>query len=122
MENKETFSYTYSAEHQDEVRKIREKYLPKEIDKMEQLRQLDRSVTKKGTIISLILGIVGTLIFGTGMSCCLLWEDYFIVGIIVGIIGVAIILTAYPVYNFIIKKEREKITPEIIQLTDELMK
>ena len=119
MENKETFSYTYSAEHQDEVRKIREKYLPKEMDKMEQLRKLDRSVTKKGTIISLILGIVGTLIFGTGMSCCLLWEDYFIVGIIVGIIGVAIISTAYPVYNFITKKEREKITPEIIQLTDE---
>lgn len=122
MENKETFSYTYSAEHQDEIRKIREKYLPKEIDKMEQLRQLDRSVTKKGTIISLILGIVGTLIFGTGMSCCLLWEEYFITGIIVGIIGVAIISTAYPVYNFITKKEREKITPEIIQLTDELMK
>lgn len=50
MENKETFSYTYSAKQQEEIKKIREKYAPKEADKMEQLRRLDESVTRKGTV------------------------------------------------------------------------
>ena len=122
MENKETFSYNYSAKQQEEIKKIREKYLPKEADKMEQLRRLDESVTRKGTVISLAVGVVGALILGTGMSMCMVWTDLFVVGIIVGIIGIAAVSLAYPLYNYVIKSEREKIAPEIIRLTDELMK
>lgn len=122
MQNKETFSYTYSAKQQEEIKKIREKYLPKEADKMEQLRRLDKRVAEKGTTISLIIGIVGTLVMGTGMSMCMVWTELFIPGIIVGIIGIAAVSLAYPVYSYVTKKEREKIAPEIIRLTDELMK
>ncbi|MBQ8175417.1 MAG: hypothetical protein IJ035_00080 [Oscillospiraceae bacterium] len=122
MKNNETFSYTYSAAQQEEIKKIREKYVPKEADKMEQLRRLDASVTQKGTIISLACGIIGALILGTGMCCCLVWTDLFVLGIIVGIIGIAVVSAAYPIYIHITKKEREKIAPEIIRLTDELMK
>lgn len=122
MENKETFRYTYSAKEQEEIRKIREKYLSKVADKMEQLRRLDARVTKKGTIVSLVAGIIGALIFGVGMCCCLVWTEWFVLGIFVGIIGIAAVLSAYPLYNLIIKREREKIAPEIIRLTDELMK
>lgn len=120
---KETFSYTYSAKQQEEIRYIREKYLPKEEDKMEQLRRLDRSVTQKGTTVSLIVGIIGALIFGIGMCCTMVWEEsLFIVGIIVGIVGIVLISLAYPLYLHITKKERQKIAPEIMKLTDELMK
>ncbi|MBQ8826003.1 MAG: hypothetical protein IJ007_02795 [Oscillospiraceae bacterium] len=122
MENKESFSYTYSAKQQEEIKKIREKYVPKEADKMEQLRRLDAGVTQKGTVISLIVGIVGSLILGVGMCCCLIWTDLFVLGIIVGIIGITAVSAAYPLYNHVTKKEREKIAPEIIRLTDELMK
>ncbi|MBQ8781752.1 MAG: hypothetical protein IJZ72_08785 [Oscillospiraceae bacterium] len=122
MKNKETFTYTYSAQQQEEIKKIREKYLPKEADKMEQLRRLDAGVTQKGTVVSLVIGIAGSLILGVGMCCCLVWTELFILGIIVGTIGIAAVSMAYPAYNFIIKKEREKIAPEIIRLTDELMK
>ncbi len=122
MENKETFSYTYSANQQEEIKKIRDKYLPKEADKMEQLRRLDKSATEKGTTISLIAGIIGTLILGIGMCCCLVWTDLFIPGIIIGVAGIAVVSIAYPLYNYVTKKEREKIAPEIIRLTDELMK
>lgn len=123
MENKESFSYTYSAGQQEEIKKIREKYAPKEADKMEQLRHLDESVTKKGTIVSLILGIIGALVMGTGMSCCMVWTDTMLLpGIIIGVIGMVAVCLAYPVYNHITKKEREKIAPEILRLTDELMK
>ncbi len=122
MENKETFSYTYSAKQQEEIKKIREKYVPKEADKMEQLRRLDAGVTQKATALSLVAGIVGALILGVGMCCCLVWTDLFVLGIVVGIIGIAAVSTAYPLYNYVTKKEREKIAPEIIRLTDELMK
>ena len=43
-------------------------------------------------------------------------------GIIIGIVGIVLVSLAYPLYNRIVKKEREKIAPEIIRLTDELMK
>lgn len=122
MENKGTFSYTYSAKEQEEIKKIREKYVPKEADKMEQLRRLDESVTQKGTVISLVVGIIGALILGTGMSMCMVWTELFVLGIIVGIVGIIMVSVAYPLYNYVTKKEREKIAPEIIRLTDELMK
>ncbi len=122
MQNKETFSYTYSAKQQEEIKKIREKYLPKEADKMEQLRRLDKRVTEKGATLSLIIGIAGILVMGTGMSMCMVWTELFIPGIIVGVIGIAAVSLAYPVYSYVTKKEREKIAPEIIRLTDELMK
>lgn len=122
MENKETFSYTYSAKQQEEIKKIREKYATKEADKMEQLRRLDESVTRKGTVVSLIVGIIGALVLGVGMCCCMVWTELFILGIIVGVLGIGIVSAAYPLYNYVTKKEREKIAPEIIRLTDELMK
>ena len=122
MKNKETFSYIYSAKEQEEIKKIREKYIPKETDKMEQLRRLDAGVTQKGTVISLVIGIIGALILGTGMSMCMVWTELFVLGIIVGIVGIVMVSAAYPLYSYVTKKEREKIAPEIIRLTDELMK
>ena len=122
MQNKQSFSYTYSAKQQEEIKRIREKYAPKEPDKLEQLRRLDESVTRKGTVLSLVVGIIGALILGVGMCCCLVWTEWFVPGIIVGIVGLAVVSVAYPLYNYVTKKEREKIAPEIIRLTDELMK
>lgn len=134
MENKETFSYTYSAKEQAEIQNIRKKYMhPEEAteDKMERLRKLDASVNQKATVASLIPGIIGALLLGTGMSLVMTELGAMIgisqvmamfIGIVVGIIGIILICVAYPLYNRIIKKERAKIAPEIIRLTEELMK
>ena len=126
MENqngKETFHFTYSAKQQEEVKNIRKQYLPREADKMEQLLKLDRGVTQKGTTAAIIVGIIGALILGIGMCCAMVWMgDLFIPGIIIGLIGIAVVSAAYPLYNRIVRKEREKIAPEILRLTDELMK
>lgn len=119
----EQFNYTYSAKQQDEIKKIRNKYLTQEEDKMQQLRRLDQSVTQKSTMYSIIIGVIGALILGIGMSCCMVWQETaFIPGIIIGIVGIVLVSCAYPVYNHITKKERERIAPEILRLTDELMK
>lgn len=121
--NKEIFNYTYSAKQQEEVKNIRKKYAPQEEDKMAQLRRLDNSVTQKATMVSIGAGIVGALLLGIGMCCTMVWQDVlFVPGIIVGLIGIGIVCVAYPLFNQTLKKEREKIAPEIIRLTDELMK
>lgn len=121
--SEETFSYSYSASQQEEIRNIREKYAPPvQEDKMEQLRRLDQSVTRPGTIISILIGSVSTLILGVGMSCTMVWTNLFALGVVVGLVGIAGIVAAYPVYNHITKKQREKLAPEILRLSDELLK
>lgn len=121
--NTETFEYTYSAAQQEEIEKIRKKYMPKEEDKMQQLRKLDAEVTKPGTMWSIIIGVIGSLLLGIGMSCTMVWADkYFVVDIIVGVIGLAVTGIAYPVYLKITEKQREKLGPQILALTEELSK
>ena len=56
MEHNESFSYTYSAAQQQEVEAIRKKYLPKEENKMDQLRRLHRSATHKAQRCAITLG------------------------------------------------------------------
>jgi hypothetical protein len=120
-EKNETFAYTYSAKQQEEVQKIREKYIPQEENKMEQLRRLDASSTRPGTIVALAMGIAGALILGVGMCCTLIWEDrYFVPGIIIGVAGLVMMGLAHPMYHHITKKQREKLAPEILRLTEEL--
>lgn len=122
-ENREGFSYTYSAEEQQELKRIREKYLPKEENKMEQLRSLDSKATGKATMIAIIIGVIGALLLGVGMCCTMVWQGkWFVPGILVGIIGIGIVAIAYPVYNKTLKTEREKIAPEVLKLTEELLK
>ncbi|HIY90643.1 MAG: hypothetical protein ACLTCB_05010 [Merdibacter sp.] len=120
-QNEETFEYRYSAKQQEEIEAIRRKYLPKEEDKMEQLRQMDKRVSRKGTIISIIIGVIGCLLLGIGMCCTMEWAGrWFVPGIIIGVIGIVMIALAYPLYERITKKERKKIAPLILKLADEL--
>ena len=125
MEQKQTegFQYSYSAKQQEEIKRIRSKYEAPQEDKMAYLLRLDESAGKKGTILSIVLGVIGTLILGVGMCCVLVWQNtWFIPGIVIGIVGLAVLSLAYPVYLQVTKKEREKIAPEILRLTDELLK
>ena len=133
MENKETFNYTYSAKEQEEIKAIRKKYISEEKseDKMTKLRRLDAEVTQKATVASLVLGIIGALVLGIGMSLImtdigeiigLIGIPSMVVGIIFGVIGIILVCLAYPIYVHVSKKEREKIAPEIIRLAEELLK
>lgn len=127
MENKEGFSFTYSAQQQKEVEAIRKKYLPREEDKMEQLRKLHAVPTQKAQAASLAVGVIGALIMGTGMSIAMteigaaLGSLAMVIGILVGIVGMVLVALAYPLYNRVLKKQREKIAPEILRLTEELL-
>ena len=128
MENNQSFEYTYSSERQQEIEAIRRKYLPKEEDKMEQLRKLHYSATQKAQAASIAIGVVGALVLGTGMSLCMtdlgasLGHMAMGIGIPVGLAGLVMVALAYPVYTGVLKKERARIAPEILRLTEELLK
>ena len=118
-----TFQYTYSAKEQAEIKRIRSKYVPKEENKLEQLQRLDASATQKATMYAIGVGVVGALILGLGMSCCMVFSSsWFIPGIVIGLVGMVVVAVACPLYNSVLKKERERIAPEILRLTDELLK
>lgn len=95
---------------------------------MEQLRRLHYSATQKAQAASIALGVIGTLIFGLGLSLCLTDLSGFLggtamfVGIPVGLGGLVMLALAYPVYNTVLRRERKKIAPEILRLTEELLK
>ena len=127
MENKEGFRFTYSAAQRQEIENIRKKYIPKEADKMEQLRKLHNSASRKAQGWAIAVGVIGALIMGTGMSLAMtdigssLGSLAMVIGIVIGILGMILVALAYPVYNRVLKNERQRIAPEILRLTDELM-
>ena len=122
MENN-TFSYNYSAERSREVESIRRKYMPKEESKLEKLKRLDLCVQTAGTIESLCFGIVGALVFGLGMCFFLdVFEGAAWLSALFMIVGSLIMIPAYPIYRRIARKTKTELTPEILRLSEEIMK
>lgn len=127
MEN-DSFEYTYSAQRQQEVEEIRKAYLPKEEDKLAELHRLHAIPTQKAQAASLAAGVLGALILGAGMSLCMtdigaaLGVFALVTGIAVGLVGMVLTALAYPIYSRVLEKQRALIAPEILRLSDELLK
>ena len=122
MSKDEKFVYSYSAKQKKEIEEIRTKYLPKTENKLDKIRKLDESATRKATIQSIVVGLISSLIFGFGLCCVLVWKDsQFIQGLIIGIVGLCGMLLAFPLYSHILKVQRNKISEKIISLSDELI-
>lgn len=98
---------------------------------MTRLRRMDQAVIQKATMVGLIFGILGALLLGMGMSLAMTEIGQslglsaglaMLAGIPLGILGIALVSAAYPLYSLVLKKERQRIAPEILRLSDELMK
>ena len=122
MENT-TFSYNYSATRNKEVESIRRKYMPHEESKLERLKKLDLRVQMAGTIESLCFGIVGALVFGIGMCFFL---DVFAgaawLTVLLMVLGTGTMIPAYPIYRKIARRTKAELTPEILRLSEEIIK
>ena len=128
--DKETFSYTYSAKEQAEIQKIRDKYEKPtaEEDKMTQLRRLDASVHSKATAVALVLGIIGALIMGCGMSLVMTdvasllgLGDMTVPGIAVGVVGMVLAIVNYPIYKGILNSRKKKYSEQVIALSNKIL-
>ena len=120
MENKQQVSITYSAEEQKEMASIRAEYQPsekKQPTNLDKLRKLDARVESVAMVSALSEGIISTLILGVGMTYVLVWNQP-VIGVIVGIIGLAGALCAWPLYQKVLAKQRAKAAPEILRLSE----
>ena len=119
------FSYKYIApteEERKEIDSIRRQYASqeKEETKLERLRRLDALVKNTAIIWSLVLGVLGTLIFGLGLTMILEWQ-ILPWGIVLMVIGSVPIAIAYPVYKWVLKKYKNRFGEEILRLSEELL-
>lgn len=118
------FSYIYSAKENKEILEIRKKYLPREESKLDELKRLDKIVQTSGTVESLCAGIGGVLIFGLGMcfSMQVIGSGVLmqIAGILLGLAGGIVMIVAYPIYQNVYNKTKEKHTPRILELAEAL--
>lgn len=119
------FNYKYIApteEERKEIDSIRRQYAPQSQteSKLDRLRRLDSLVKNTAIIWSLVLGVLGTLIFGLGLTMILEWQ-ILPWGIVLMVIGSVPIAIAYPVYKTVLKKYKNRYGEEILRLSKELL-
>ena len=123
MSNQFNFKYTaLSQEERKEIDSIRRQYCPSEQkeSKLERLRRLGALVKNSAVIWSLVLGILGLLTFGLGLTMILEWSIW-LWGIVLMVIGSVPMAIAYPVYKLALNKGKAKYGDEILRLSEELL-
>jgi len=100
-------------------------YAPKDTSKVVALRKLDAKAKLPASIFTYTLGIISALIFGVGM-CLAIGQigsgtiASFVIGIIIGIIGMIGMGVNYPIYKRILENGKKKYAFEIIELAKEI--
>lgn len=122
MKDNKTFYYSYSPTEKQEIQDIKAKYQPDEDESLAQkIKAMDKKTDSKGAIISVILGIAFTLVFGFGLALALSFKSYYLGGIVgfLGLVGMTIV----PFLDDKIKQHnRNKIAKKIVALCDEYLK
>lgn len=119
MEN-EKFEYSYSADKQEEIEKLKEKYTFSQDDRLDKMKALDAATEKSARKVPVIMGSCGLVLLAFGMCASLALDikALFIAGIAVGVIGIALMAAALPLYNKRIVEERKRVSPEMLRLAD----
>ena len=103
---------------------IAKDYAPKESSKIVALKKLDIKAKLPATIFTYSFGIVSALVFGTGM--CLAMQVIgsglvgMVLGIVVGIVGLAGCSINYPIYKKMLEKGKSKYAYEIVELARQI--
>lgn len=123
--NEKKFEYSYAApteRERREVESLRRKYAPEieRTDKMSEIRELDKKVQSPPRIWALILGVVGTLVFGLGLTMILEW-NLLLWGTAVAAVGLVPVTLAYPVYKWKLQKLSDKYREQILTLSEEIL-
>ena len=104
---------------------IAKEYAPKETSKVVALKKLDNKAKQPANIFAYTFGIISALVLGIGMCLCMNQFDLngtisMILGVIVGIIGIAGVSINYPIYKKLLKKGKDKYAFEIVELAKEI--
>ena len=111
------------------VEKIRSQYTETQHTDLDALKALDKKVKKPANVFGYVYGSIGTVIMGSGMSLVLTdigtilgMTETLIPGIAVGLVGMAMALTTYPIYKKILNSRKKKYAHQIMELSDRIMK
>lgn len=104
---------------------IANEYAPKETSKVKALKRLDRKAKSSANIFGYTFGVIMALVLGTGM--CLSMnvigdgsQTSFIIGIVVGLIGIVGVSVNYPIYKKLLENGKKKYAFDIMQLAKEI--
>ena len=113
-ENRATYRYT--ADEQREIDMLRRRYtLDAPEDDLAMLQKINSEVTRRATIKAVVLGTVGTLVFGGGLSMVI--EFHLMApGIVTGCCGIAVMAAMPAFYERLLKRERQKAAPRVADL------
>lgn len=109
------------------VQKIRTQYTEKQHTELDALKALDAKVRKPANVFAYTYGCVSAIIMGAGMSLVMTdigaaigLASAMVPGIIVGIVGMGMALSTYPIYKKILSSRRKKYAPEILALSEKI--
>ncbi len=110
------------------AQKIRTQYTEKQTTELDTLRKLDQKVKRPANAFAYTFGSISAIIMGAGMSLIMTdigaaigLEQSFVPGIIIGIVGMAMALINYPIYNKMLASRRKKYAEQIVKLSDKIM-
>lgn len=86
----------------------------------DQILAIEESVKKRASIRALTIGVLGCLLLGIGMSLTMVTSDFFVLGIVVGIVGLAVVCVNYLLYKRHLASLREAAKPQIMSLASQL--
>ncbi len=106
----------------ERANKIKTCYQPKAPSKFDELKKLDGKVKTPPTVLAYVLGVLFTLVLGVGMCICLgvIASNLFAVGVVVGIVGIAMMIANYFIYRKFFSDRKKKYADEIIKLANEI--
>ena len=111
------------------VEKIRSQYTQQENTDLDALKELDARVKKPANVFGYVYGSIGTVIMGAGMSLVMTdigtmlgMTETLIPGIAVGVVGMVMALTTYPIYKKILNSRKKKYAAKIMELSDRITK
>jgi len=111
------------------VRKIRTQYTEKQHTELDALKALDAKVKRPANVFAYTYGSLGAMVMGAGMSLVMteLGEiiglaNALVPGIVTGVVGMAMALSTYPIYKKLLSNRKKKFAPEILALSEKLMK
>lgn len=109
-------------ETMNKVEQIRAQYVPYEKTQLDELKDLDKKVKTPAHVFAYTFGSVGALVLGAGMSMAMgVIGGGMVVGIAVGVVGIAMAAVNYPLYQKILKSRKEKYAKQIFELSDSLL-
>lgn len=97
---------------------LREEYSPKKKTGLDDAKALDAKCKLPCYILAYTLGIIGALVLGVGMCLAMgvlgSGTIYTVIGVLIGVIGIAIICANYPIFLAYLKRRKEKFASAIL--------